>query len=1008
MVRAVGATMTRHRAVTGYALLLGLSGWAWLAAVWQPVMPSVAAVVLFGLALIVEAARIRVPPADPHSLVGVVMLAAVLILGAVPGALLAGVTAGLTGVLFAARSATPLRFGPWLARPLLRSGVRIIAVLGGVQAAAWFGDPRADLVAFAALALTASSVIQLNRVLREAIQGGRSGVITWWHSARGPILAIDLAPLPLAWLGARGALELGAAASAIAAGALLALSLVVRRSVIDLRRQSRAVRELALLNETSRAIIHAELDVDALAQLIYREASRVVDTAWFHLGLFEPGSDTYTLLVRVQQRVHLPALTVNVPAGDGIVGWMRQSREPLLVRDFASEMAQLPARPRYQSDRPPRSGIYVPLLDGGTMIGSLSIQSEQIGAFDADDLRLLSLIADQAATAISRARVFAEARERAVQLQAIQAVSERISAIRDLDELLASVVHLIRERFGYHPVHIYVLEGATLVFRASTADPRLLPWHEFQPTITGSGLIGAAAIGGEAIMVNDVREDSRYISDDPETRAELAVPFRFGDALIGVLDVQSTEVGRFQRSDRFVMQTLADQLAVAVESARAFTAQREEAWTLNVLLQVAENLAQTTTLPDLVATAVRLPPLLLGCERCSVVAWEPSAQQFRLLGSYGAPSALQDAWRATPIAAEAAPALLQALAGDMPVLAPADRAGCPPAWRALGGAHLWLVPLRTRGSSLGLLAVDYASSPPLRLTRERDLLAGIGRQLASALEGALLAREAADAARFEQELRVAREIQTALLPAALPRIAGWQLAAEWRAARLVGGDFYDVWWLPHRAADGASGSPGPVVPPGATGEALGFVIADVSDKGVPAALFMALSRSLVRAGALDGSPPAVALTRANRWIARDSESGMFVTLFYGILDPGSGMLRFCCAGHNPPLHYAAAGGAISELRTPGIALGVLDEVALAEREVCLQPGDMLLCYTDGVTEAMDPAGRLFGLERLTTLLAATAHASPQQVIDALNRALNQHSQGQISDDVTLIVIKRMP
>jgi serine phosphatase RsbU (regulator of sigma subunit)/putative methionine-R-sulfoxide reductase with GAF domain len=1001
--------VTRAHAATGYAVLLGLSGWAWLAACWQPAEPSIVAGVLFGLALIIEAARIRVPPADPHSLAGVVMLAGVLILGAMPGALLAGTAAALTGLLFTARSATPSRLGPWLARPLLRSGVRIIAVLGGAQAAAWFGDPRSDLAAFAALALVASGVIQLNRVVREAIQGGRSGVIAWWHSARGPMLAIELMPLPLAWLGARSVLELGVAAGIIAAVALLALSLVARRSAVDLRRQSRAVRELALLNEVSRAIIRAELNVDALAHLIYREASRVVDTAWFHLGLFEPGGDTYTLLVRVQQRVHLPPLTVSVPIGDGIVGWMRQSRQSLLVRDFTSEMAQLPARPRYQSDRPPRSGIYVPLLDGGTMIGSLSIQSEQIGAFDADDLRLLSLIADQAATAISRARVFAEARERAIQLQAIQAVSERISAIRDLDELLASVVYLIRERFGYHPVHIYVLEGATLVFRASTADPRLLPWHEFQPTITGSGLIGAAAIGGEAIMVNDVREDPRYISDDPETRAELAVPFRFGDTLIGVLDVQSTEVGRFQRSDRFVMQTLADQLAVAVESARAFTAQREEAWTLNVLLQVAENLAQTATLPDLAATAVRLPPLLLGCERCTLMVWEPPTQQFRLLGSYGVPQTTRDAWRAAPIAAASAPALLQALVGGVPVLAPADRAGCPPAWRVLGGAHLWLVPLRTRGSSLGLLAVDYASPPPLRLAREQELLAGIGSQLASALESALLAREAADAARFEQELRVAREIQTALLPAALPRIAGWQLAAEWRAARLVGGDFYDVWWLPHRTAEpGAIGLPGPVVPPGSTGEALGFVIADVSDKGVPAALFMALSRSLVRAGALDGSPPAAALTRANRWIARDSESGMFVTLFYGILDPGSGLLRFCCAGHNPPLQYSAADGTISELRTPGIALGVLDEVTLAEREVLLRPGDMLLCYTDGVTEAMDPAGQLFGLERLTALLAATHHATPQQCIDALNHALNQHSQGQISDDITLIVIKRDP
>src|ERR687887_401802 len=205
-----------------------------------------------------------------------------------------------------------------------------------------------------------------------------------------------------------------------------------RRAALNLQRQRRSVRELAQLNEVSRAIIRAELSVDALCELIYREASKVVDTSSFHLGLFESSGDRYTLMVRVQDRVRLPPLIVELPAGDGIVGWMRETGRALLVEDFATEMDQLPARPRYQSERP--------------------------RAFDADDMRLLSLIADQAAVAISKARAFDEASQRAIQLQAIHQVSERITAILDLDELLASVVRLIQEHFGYHPVHIFTLE----------------------------------------------------------------------------------------------------------------------------------------------------------------------------------------------------------------------------------------------------------------------------------------------------------------------------------------------------------------------------------------------------------------------------------------------------------------------------------------------------------------------------------------------------------------------
>ena len=166
---------------------------------------------------------------------------------------------------------------------------------------------------------------------------------------------------------------------------------------------------------------------------------------------------------------------------------------------------------------------------------------------------------------------------------------------------------------------------------------------------------------------------------------------------------------------------------------------------------------------------------------------------------------------------------------------------------------------------------------------------------------------AANAARLEEELRVARDIQTSLLPARAPHLPGWDITAHWRAARVIGGDFYDYW--PLRDADNQP--------------LFGFVIADVSDKGMAAALFMALSRSLVRAAALDGSDPALALMRANRWITRDSESGMFVTIFYGILNPATGHLRYCCAGHNPPI-LLRPDGSFSELSTPGIALGVIE------------------------------------------------------------------------------------
>jgi serine phosphatase RsbU (regulator of sigma subunit) len=180
----------------------------------------------------------------------------------------------------------------------------------------------------------------------------------------------------------------------------------------------------------------------------------------------------------------------------------------------------------------------------------------------------------------------------------------------------------------------------------------------------------------------------------------------------------------------------------------------------------------------------------------------------------------------------------------------------------------------------------------------------------------------------------------------------------------------------------------------------------VSDKGVPAAMFMALSRSLTRAAALDGSPPPVALTRANRWIIRDSESAMFVTIFYGILDVEQGALRYTCAGHNPPLLVSAA-GAVRELTTPGIALGVLEEVVLTEAETSINVGDVLVCYTDGITEATNGLEEPFGVPRLVNVVQSHRERSASAIIDAIMRSLLAFTgERPPFDDITLVVVKR--
>ncbi|GIV88283.1 MAG: serine phosphatase [Chloroflexus sp.] len=994
--------MSREHLLTWYGLIVGGVVWGWLLLL--PTVPTVPAlVVLFAvLAFAVDLLAFRTPPADVHSLAPLVLVSASLALGPIPAAWIAAVEGFVSGVTILLQTNRPRTLFSLLGRPLLRSGLRALGLLAGAWLATMSsGQPLTALPmshVFGWTLLSFPFVTQLGRIVRELLQGGYSGLATWWRSAWPAILGAEIAPLPLAWLGAAIAHDLGMLHLILAGGALVASAAILRRSSLNLQRQRRSMRELARLNEVSRAIIRSELDVDALCELIYREASRIVDTSSFHLGLFNGHS--YTLVVRVQDRVRLPRLTVDLSENSGLIGWIRETGRAILVEDFTREMDRLPARPRYQSERPPRSGIYVPLIAGETVIGSISVQSYEPSAFDANDLRLISLIADQAAVAIARARAFHEARQRANQLQAIREVSQQITAILNLDRLLPSIVQLIRERFGYHPVHIFTLspDDERIYFRASTADGADLERLRALSLRIGQGLVGEAVQRGEPVLVGDVLNDHRAIRDTLQTRSELAVPLRVGTTVIGVLDVQSDEPDDFDEDDLFVIRTLADQIAIAIESANAYTAQQEEAWTLNALLQIAENIGRATTLSDLLATVVRLPPLLMGCPRCYVALWDREQGDFVVRAVYGLPTTARTGvlnqptrspflWRLRERAAETDQPRLELLwqaqdnADQWPTLITAARSG------TLVG-----LPISARNTLLGVLVLDYNDPFVSLSTRQQNLCTGAAAQIAGTLESLLLAAEAAEAARLEQELRVAREIQQSLLPTRLPNVTGWQIEATWQSARLVGGDFYDFWSLP-------TGTEPP--------RELGFVIADVSDKGIPAAMFMTMARSLVRAAALDGSAPARAMERANRWLYRDSESGMFVTLFYARLDLTTGQLCYTCAGHNPPLLYRAATGEIEELRTPGIALGVLPEVTLAEAEAQLAPEDVLVCYTDGATETINELLVPFDVDGLRAVIKAYATGPAATIMQAILAAVARHSHGQPPfDDITLIVIKR--
>jgi serine phosphatase RsbU (regulator of sigma subunit)/putative methionine-R-sulfoxide reductase with GAF domain len=942
--------------------------------------------------------------------------------------------------------------------------------------------------------------------------------------------------------------------------AALALSaFILWRRYQSRRRLIERVAEMEALSNAGRAIVVAQLDVSALSELIAREAGKIIDNRTFQIGLFEDNRYhiIYWTIDNKQKQTDQP---FDLSDRRGLVGWVRDNKRSILVRDFAKEMSSLPARPRYVSSSPPRSGVFVPLISGDKVLGIVAAQSAHANAFSEQDLGRLTILANQAAAAIANAQIYNQERQRAAHLELVSQIARQVSAINDLEDLLNQVVMLTRETFEFSSVNVLGIEtnSGDAVMQASSiagmepGDLRIAP---------GDGLIGMAVASRSTTLSNDTLDDSRFIGDSisTQTRSEIVIPLLVDQELLGVLDVQSNEPGAFLSQEQAVLEVLAAQVAVAIHKARQYAVQREQAWVTTAQLQVAEAIGQSGDLDSLTETMVRLTPLLVGIDQCAILLWDreqefyrgtaifgfsaeesrnfqdvnlkigdwtpldavhvgmerlatrqqvpwgavtgrnnnesnavnnlllPLRAQGRMLGvmvvgnedgnignlirareellrhianqSAQAIDSIQlqlaqqeEAWvntallqvaeavnkltdlneilytivRLVPMLvgvktsvilvldeerktyragpsyglSEMGYGLLDSFEVDLtefPLLETQDveRVGPDaayytfklPPWMItiLGSKTADIFPLFARGRPVGALLVGPSNSDRPFSGRRLNIVTGIAQQAAIAVVNDQLYKESAERTRMEQELDVARSIQASLIPDGAPQIEGASVASYWQAARQVSGDFYDFMPL--------------------SDNIWGIAIADVADKGVPAALFMALSRTILRTVAFNRRNPSEVLQRCNRLIYGDTTSDLFVTIFYSIWNPAAETLTFASAGHNPPV-LVHNDGTTSTLNTDGIALGVLENVQIKQKSIQLLPGDVVVFYTDGVTEAMNEDYDEFGMNRLRLVSSSARKGKAADIVNAITSAVAEHAGGTPQfDDITLVVMK---
>jgi len=313
----------------------------------------------------------------------------------------------------------------------------------------------------------------------------------------------------------------------------------------------------------------------------------------------------------------------------------------------------------------------------------------------------------------------------------------------------------------------------------------------------------------------------------------------------------------------------------------------------------------------------------------------------------------------------------------------------PPVLADAPAEKLLAVPIASEGRPLGLLVVADKENRAGGIDdfgpADARILSLFGNQAAIALENARLHREAVEKERMEREIEIAASIQRTILPTTLPAVSGILLAAGNRPTRQVGGDFYDVHPLP----DGR----------------VAFCVADVSGKGIPAALLVSTVHAcihlLVEAGAND-LPGLVA--RVNRHLARFSSTRKFVTLFFAVYDPSDGSLRYVNAGHNPGI--VVRPGGVELLPSGGVPIGMFETAKQVESRVDLVPGDLVVLYSDGITEAADAKDEEFGMERLTALLEAGRDLPPSALKDRIFAAVESFTRGVAQyDDQTVLVAR---
>ncbi len=759
----------------------------------------------------------------------------------------------------------------------------------------------------------------------------------------------------------------------------------------------RRADQLTLVSEVSKSVT-STLE---LSEIMRDAAALIHDKFGYpHVSLFTVHPNRRLILYQAgsgKRSKKLEGFTVPLDDADGIMPWVARNGYTVLANDVSKH-------PRYvPSPLPPKntqSELCVPLLFDGEVVGLLDIQADKLNAFTEDDQMMFEAVADTMAAAIRNADLYRSEQWRRQVSDSLREVAGLISDNVGIDEVLQTILSELERNLPIDISAIWLLQDDELCLSAVRG-------------VDASQVESVCVTNPDAIytMAEALMSDIPIIrrADEPlwpagltagyeQSYSSIAAPLRVGDRQLGVLTLSHHTSGRYGHEAQAITATLASYASVAIENARLYDSAQEQAYASAALLQVAQAVVSLNDLDEILSSIIRIMPILVGIQRVALYRWDALRETFVASHEYGFSEDEEFVLTEREFKTGSFPLLDMVRDESRTVIHEVTPEMRPATWLqiqpelgneadAINSAQLLIaVPLSIKNDTFGVMLIQEAENGRRFRARRIEIINGIAQQAALAIQNDLLQLEMVVRERLETEVQLARQIQQTFIPQFLPDLSGWQLAARWRTARQVGGDFYDVIELPN--------------------DKLGIFIADVADKGMPAALFMALTRTLIRAAAVEIDSPVDVMRRVNDQLLPDTQQGMFVTAVYGVLDTKSGDFTYVNAGHNPPFWVKVDDG-ITRLTRTAVALGVMHQPNMKENTISLGEGDTLLLYTDGLTEAFSPVGELFGEARLMNALHSIQPCTADEILMQVEEHLNEFIESvPLGDDLTMLAVRR--